>query len=82
MPAEDSIALLSRIYRLLEAQRFREYSLGWFRGYIVVPDYSIPGFYYRKRLKRVNRSIRYYGSDFVSAYPDGIITGYHSTDDK
>lgn len=68
--------LLTRIYKLLEIQRFREYSRGWFKGYIIVSD----GTMYGKRLKRVNPRIKFREYDLVSKYPkllyadtDGVI---------
>ncbi len=65
-------AQLERIYHLLMVQKFRDYSRGWYRGWIIV---SSPHDYYGKMIKTVNGGGR---PETFSAYPPEIV--YQDTD--
>ena len=77
----ETKATYDRVITFLKREKFRAYSKGWFKGYIVIP--SEFG-YYGKTIKVVNPRIKsraYYTTyDIRSAYPHKLTVGHNDTD--
>ena len=75
----ETKATYDRVITFLKREKFRTYSKGWFKGFIVIPsDFG----YYGKVIKPVNPriKIRTYIPSLHSAYPHELTVGYHDTD--